>query len=83
MKNLITQLSLVIIGFVALSLLMSYTRPAADGPKQYMVAVTAGGPATSLAEKLAADVNAKLAEGWRPQGGAALSTGAMTQTMVK
>ena len=37
MKNKITQFSLVIIALVALTLLMSYTRPASDERKQYII----------------------------------------------
>ena len=67
MKNLITQFSLVIIAFIALFFLMSYTRPAADEPKQYIILV--GGPSAKQIEGLEYVVNQKLAEGWRLQGG--------------
>lgn len=82
MKNSITQFSLVIIAFVALTLLMSYTRPAADEPKQYTaIVVNAGLPAGG--EKLAKEVNQKISEGWHPQGGVALAGGFLLQAMVK
>ena len=65
MKNSINQVSLFIIAFIALSLLMSYTRPAAEEPKQYIV-VKATGFAT---DKFEQEVNQKLSEGWHLQGG--------------
>ena len=78
MKNSIIQVSLFVIAFVALSLLMSYTRPAAEEPKQYMVV-----HAYSEPEMLAKEVNQKILEGWRPQGGVAQAGGSFTQAMVK
>jgi hypothetical protein len=76
MKNQIIQFSLVIIAFVALTLLMSYTRPAADEAKQYIV-ITEGG------HKFENEVNQKLSEGWHLQGGVSAGPGALMQAMVK
>jgi hypothetical protein len=70
MKNSITQFSLAIIAFVALSLLMSYTRPAADEPKQYIVVEIK-------------EVNQKLQEGWHLQGGVSFRGNFSAQAMVK
>ena len=80
MKNSITQFSLVIIAFVALSLLMSYTRPAANGPKEYIILSARW---TKNGEDLEKEVNQKLAEGWSPQGGMTPLGGLITQTMVR
>ena len=76
MKNSITQFSLVIIAFVALSLLMS-SRPAADEPKQYMVVLE---QKTDNFEK---QVNQKLSEGWHLQGGVNVYGQNHYQAMVK
>jgi hypothetical protein len=81
MKNHITQFSLVIIAFVSLTLLLSYARPSADEPKQYIV-VTAGSP-TGKTDKFVAEVNQKLAEGWHLQGGVAIQQGELLQAMSK
>jgi len=71
MKNQITQLSLLIVAFVALTFLMSYTHPAADEPKQYTVVVKLQTNASNL-DKFEEEVNKKLAEGWHLQGGLAM-----------
>jgi hypothetical protein len=63
MKNQITHFSLVIIAFVALTLLMSYAKPAPDEPKQYIIVTKDNLPDLQTA------VDAKLTEGWRLQGG--------------
>jgi len=78
MKNSITQVSLFVIAFVALSLLMSYTRPAAEEPKQYMIVKMNGGIAGMEKE-----VNDKLAEGWHLQGGITGWGGGAFQALVK
>ena len=86
MKNSITQFSLVIIAFVALSLLMSYTRPVAEEPKQYIIITYSGGsPATParIKENIEKTVNDKLAEGWRLQGGVSPMGSLYCQAMVK
>ncbi len=71
MKNSITQVSLFIIAFVALSLLMSYTRPAAEEAKEYTV-VTVQGSSGGNSEKFEVEVNKKIAQGWHVQGGVVL-----------
>lgn len=78
MKNSITQFALVVIAFIGLTLLMSYTRPAAEEVKEYTVVFTPG-----KYEALIPAVNAKLAEGWRLQGGVAVYGGGHYQAMVK
>ncbi len=76
MKNLIPQLSIAVVAFAFLTLLMSYTRPTPDGPKEYTI-VTGYGPL-----EVEKEVKKKLSEGWRLQGGVA--TGNMvTQAMVR
>jgi hypothetical protein len=82
MKNPITQFVLVLIAFVALTFLMSYTKPAADEPKQYTI-LFANGTAQTMADKLSVQVNQKITEGWHPQGGVAQSGGTLMQAMVK
>ena len=76
MKNQITQFSLVIIAFVALMFLMSYARPAAEEPKQYIVVI-------NTKDKAEKEVNQKLSEGWHLQGGASTTGAAVVQAMVK
>jgi hypothetical protein len=78
MKNSITQFSLVIISVVALTFLLSYARPTADEPKQYMV-VAQG----IKQDKFEAEVNQKLTEGWRLQGGVNVVSGIYYQAMTK
>jgi hypothetical protein len=82
MKNSMAQVSLFVIAFVALSLLMSYTRPAAEEPKQYIVVTDNGGGAPH-SEKFEAQVNQKLAEGWHLQGGVCMVGPFHIQAMVK
>ena len=80
MKNSITQVSLFVIAFVALSLLMSYTRPVDEAPKQYIVVKAQGFPS----DKFEQQVTQKLAEGWHLQGGLSNYNGSTyTQAMVK
>jgi len=71
------QLSVVLIAIIALTLLMSYTKPAADEPKQYILVWKLD------RDKLESAVNEKLAEGWHLQGGVATSNGPYFQAMVK
>ena len=82
MKNQISQFLLVIIAFVAITFLMSYTRPAAEEPKQYIVV---SGSLAGTKDKERANfekaVSDKLAEGWRLQGG--VCGYPYTQAMVK
>ncbi len=68
MKNLIQQFSVAIISLVVFTLIMSYTRPAAEEPKQYIVVHASIGPDRNT-EKFEAEINQKLAEGWHLQGG--------------
>jgi hypothetical protein len=70
MKNPITQFAFVIIAFVALTFLMSYTRPAADEPKQYTVVSMQCSRTSS--QDFEEQVNKKIAEGWHVQGGVVL-----------
>ena len=82
MKNSITQLSILLIAFTALTFLMSYTRPAEETPKEYMLVYQHGG-FTSL-DKFEKEVNQKISEGWHLQGGVAMLTGGTPfQAMVK
>jgi hypothetical protein len=77
MKNLTTQFALVIIAFVAITFLMSYTRPVADEPKHYIVVMERIG-------EFEGQVNQKLAEGWHLQGGvSSIGNVTLTQAMVK
>ena len=83
MKNIITQASLVIIALFCLHSLMGYTRPAiADEPKQYMIVFSKASSFTNK-DKLEEDVNKKISEGWRPQGGVVLAGNGFMQPMVK
>ena len=82
MKNSITQVSLFVIAVVALSLLMSYTRPAPEEPKQYILIKCLGSTPAST-EKFEQDVNEKLATGWHPQGGVSYANYGAAQAMVK
>ena len=79
MKSSITQFSLAIIAFVSLSLLMSYTRPAADEPKQYIL-VRSG---VDNEDAFATTINKKLADGWHLQGGTSQIKNGYCQAMVK
>jgi hypothetical protein len=82
MKNQITQFSFIIIAFIALTFLMSYTRPVADEPKEYIVIIN--GDENGLhANKFDAEINQKLTEGWRPQGGVCMYGSIKLQAMVK
>ena len=80
MKNSIIQLSIVLISLVALTFLMSYTRPAEEAPKEYMLVYQHGG--ISNLDKFEKEVNQKIAEGWRLQGGVAMN-GVPFQAMVR
>jgi hypothetical protein len=77
MKNLVPQLSIVIIAIVALTLLMGYSRPSAAQPSQYIVVVGQNG---NEVMSLQTEVNQKLSEGWVLQGGVGYG---FTQAMVK
>lgn len=79
MKNSITRFSLVVIAFVALCLLMSYTRPAADEPKQYILVRSMG----DNEDNFATLVNKKIADGWHLQGGTSQMKNGFCQAMVK
>jgi hypothetical protein len=80
MKNSMAQVSLFVIAFVALSLLMSYTRPGAEEPKEYTVVVGTGD-----ADKFSATINEKINSRWHPLGGIATANGSgrYIQAMVK
>ncbi len=82
MKNQIAQLSILLLAFVALTLLMSYTRPAAEEPKQYILVHERGSGGLPY-EELEKQVNQKLAEGWHIQGGVATDQAVLMQAMVK
>jgi len=70
MKNQIAQCSLVIIAFVALTLLMGFTKPAAEEAKQYTIISMQC--TRNSSQDFEAQVNQKIAAGWRPQGGVIL-----------
>ena len=72
MKNFIPQMSFAIIAFIGLTALMSYTKPSGEEVKQYII--VHGG------EK---EVNQKLSEGWRLQGGVSYRGNFPEQAMVK
>ena len=83
MKNQITQAAQIIIAIFCLHSLMGYTKPAeADKPKQYIVVFSKTSNVTNP-EKLVADVNQKISEGWIPQGGIIFSGNGFLQPMVK
>ena len=77
MKNLIPQFSLAVVALFILTFLMSYTRPAIEEPKQYIVVFDRGH------DKPEAKVNEKLAEGWHLQGGVALYGMDYVQALAK
>jgi hypothetical protein len=79
MKNQITQFSLVLIAFVGMAFLMSYTRPAADEPKQYILVRSVG----DSEDNFATLVNKKISEGWHLQGGTSQMKNGFCQAMVK
>jgi len=80
MKQL-QQLALIVIAVIGLFLIMSYTRPAADEPKEYIVVhVLVLNGKTAEFEK---EVNNKIGEGWHPIGGVAQGNGSYSQAMVK
>jgi hypothetical protein len=82
MKNSIPQLAIVLFAFTALTFLVSYTRPAADEPKQYMVLLGH----TDIKDgrsKFEAEVNQKLSEGWHLQGGTSIGINCYTQAIAK
>jgi hypothetical protein len=76
MKNPIPQFSIVLISIVIIAFLMGYTKPLAEEPKEYILIY--GNSAVSLTQ----NVNQKISEGWRPQGGVTLE-GGLCQPMVK
>lgn len=79
MKNQITQLLLIVIAIVGISLLMSSTRPAADVAREYMLIKSGGDDKDAFA----ASVNSKIAEGWHPQGGITQMKNGFCQAMVR
>ena len=77
MKNPIVQFSIVVIAFVALAFVMGYTKPMAEEqPKHYIVV-------RGMAADFEGQVDQKLSEGWRPQGGVTLYGHEHLQAMVK
>jgi hypothetical protein len=83
MKNQFTQFSIAIIAFVMLAFLMSYTRPAADEPKQYIIVYGSGATFEGQNESFQKAVNQKLSEGWHLQGGVTTNQLTRFQAMVK
>jgi hypothetical protein len=83
MKESAKQIAMVIICVLTLYSLMGFAHPAADEPKQYMIIRADGGLSSKLQQALTENVNAKIAEGWRPQGGLAQTNGGLMQAMVK
>lgn len=81
MKNSIVQLSTVLFAFAALTFLVSYTRPGADEAKQYMVIREANGVMNP--EKFVSEVNQKMSEGWKLQGGVSINQNSYAQALVK
>ena len=82
MKNSIIHLTIVLFAFMALTFLVSYTRPAADEAKQYTLVVGH----TDIKDgktKFETEVNQKLSEGWHLQGGSSIGINLYTQAMVK
>jgi|GEM_PF-1849610 hypothetical protein len=71
MKNSVLQSGIILFAFVALTFLVSYTRPEGGNgseAKQYTV-ISGNMNAKGGKDKFEADINQKLAEGWRLQGG--------------
>jgi len=85
MKNSILPSVTIFFCFIAFVFLMSYTRPNAEEPKQYIIVTGEYNytKAKVLMEKFAQDVNQKLAEGWHLQGGTFMSGTFVGQAMVK
>lgn len=82
MKNSLTQFSIVVTLFIGMALLMSYTRPAGDEPKEYIV-VYSGAVGKTAEEKFGQLVTQKISEGWKCQGGISLASNYYVQAMVK
>ena len=81
MKNHISQFLLVIVAFAAFTFLMSYTRPAADEAKQFIVVFTACN--SDKPGDFEQEVNKKISEGWHPQGGISFNGRGYVTAMVK
>jgi len=81
MKNKITQFAIAVIAFIAITFLMSYTHPATEIPKQYIVVEVTDQMQDGQMMQVA--VNQKIAEGWQPQGGVSSSGNVLIQAMVK
>ncbi len=77
MKTAQTQFTLVIISIIALAFMMGYTRPAAEEPKPYLIVYANGH------EKMEKEVEQKLSEGWRCQGGVVPTGQSYVQALVK
>lgn len=80
MKNQITQFTVAIVAFVALTFLMSYTRPSAEQASQYIIVSGDGNNDDAVRRNVETTVNQKLSEGWHLQGGVGYG---YTQAMVK
>ncbi len=83
MKNLMPQFLIVIVAFIALTFLMSYTRPAADEAKQYMIITSKPIYKEGAKAEFENEVSQKMSEGWHPQGGLAPIGAVFYQAMVK
>ncbi|MDB5282400.1 MAG: hypothetical protein JWO06_1475 [Bacteroidota bacterium] len=83
MKNPLTQFSIAIIAFIALTFLMSYTRASAEEAKQYIVVYKSGGFGNTSPDKFEQEINQKLQEGWRVQGGVGIAPNGFYQALVK
>lgn len=82
MKNSILHLTVILFAFASLTFLVSYTRPSADEAKQYIVVLGH----TDIKDgrvKFETEVNQKISEGWRLQGGTSIGINCYTQAMIK
>lgn len=82
MKNSFIRISVIVTVFVGMAFLMSYTRPAADEPKEYVL-VYGNAIGKTAEDKFGQLVTQKIAEGWKCQGGVTMTSQYYIQAMVK
>jgi hypothetical protein len=83
MKKSISQFTLAVAAVIGVALLMSFAKPAADEPKQYMLITSRPAYKDGAKEDFEKEISRKMAEGWKPQGGMAPLGSTFYQAMVK